>query len=456
MMARRMIAARFVLCTVAIWLPSLVVVPRAQAVAFSSCGGEPFAFESADVNVVILPYFQAGSAPRELNGLGSQLALLVKLETLYRAMAYDRWGIVLLTGAKKDCDPERIADELLLQKRIHPGGRLIMVWGKLYQQDEDVYVQTFARFYRSPQPGEKVTLEKFEMRIGGKEFEGRISGEEFAFPPEQLPISVMNTIADNFKKAVFLYDAPNLNSSKHPIPLDQFRKCDACPEALAFTVEGSEGDWIHVRMKTGTEGYLVAHLNEGTTLDRRMPEVIFLQGLLGFLRYAGQVSGGEPARWSAGMRVAEQALMEYAHRDEAAQEPETKAAALQLSGILAFTPVKNDSSEQFDAAYQLVPYSSDARNLAAMFGLYRAYDSPAKDLHPDDIANDFVAAVALDPENSLALANLENFYELLATPAAQLKVNPEFALTPSEVQVRLAKVKAIRHNLAARATPSNE
>jgi hypothetical protein len=403
--------------------------------------------------VVVLPYFQSGPSPRELDGLGSQLALLVKLETLYRAMAYDRWGIVLLTGRREECDPERIANELFLMKRIRPGGRLIMVWGKHYQQDEDVYVQTFAKFYRNPRPGEKATPERFGMQIGGKTFESTISGEEFAFPPEQLPISVMNAIADNFKKAVFLYDAPKPNSNKRPIPLDQFRKCDTCRDALAFTVVGREGDWIHVKMQQGGDGYLIAHLEQEDSLDRRMPEVSFLQGLMGFLRYSGQVPGEEPARRSAGMQLAGQALMEYARREEAAHEPETKAAAVELSVILDFSSGKKDSSEQLDSAYQLVPYSSDARNLVAMFTLYRQYNSHGKNLRPRDIENDFVAAAALDPENSLVLANLESFYELLATSEAQAKTNPEFAIKSSEIQARRARVKAIRQKLAARAAP---
>jgi hypothetical protein len=84
-----------------------------------------------------------------------------------------------------------------------------------------------------------------------------------------------------------------------------------------------------------------------------------------------------------------------------------------------------------------------------MFRLYQDYASPANNLRPTEVANDFVAALALDPGNSLVLANLETFYELLATPAAQAKVNPEFAIKPSEIESRLAKVKAIRRNIVS-------
>jgi hypothetical protein len=442
MTAREITTARPVLMVTALWLGSLCAAPIAHAVAISSCGGRPFAFKDAEVNVIILPYFQAGPSPRELNGLGSQLALLVKLETLYRAMAYDRWGIVLLAGPKEECDPDRIAHDLLLMD-IHPGGRLIVVWGKLYQQDEDVYVQTFARFYRRPLPGEKASQTGFAMRIADKKFQGRVS-EEFGFPPEQLPIQTIQDIAESFSKAVFLYDAPDLNSKKTPLPLDEFRRCDHCAGAMAFTVEDQKEGWVRVRRKTGEPGYLLARIPEGITLGQRMPEVMFLQGVIGFLRYAGQ-GGLQP---SQAIKPAEQALLEYVQRNESIQEPETKAAALQLNGILEFLRGEKNPAERFDDAYELVPYSADARNLAAMFRVYRDYNLPGKKLHPREVVNDFVAAAALDPENSMVLENLENFYELLTLPTVQQRTDPVFAIKPAQVHSELERVKSIRQNLA--------
>jgi hypothetical protein len=458
-MVSKIFSIRFLICVTAMCLTSLTAtVPQAHAIAMSSCGGKPFAFQTAEVNVVILPYFQSGSSPRELNGLGSQLALLIKLETLYRAMSYDKWGIVLLTGPKNECDPEKIANELLVSNQIHPGGRLIIVWGKLYQQDQDVYVQTFAKTYRSPLPDEKVAPAEFTMQFAGKTFEGNVTREQFAFPPEQLPISVMNSIAANFEKAIFHYDAPQLSSNKTQLPLYAFRKCDNCPDALAFSVEGREGDWIHVKSQRGKDskdGYLVAHLEEGMSLNQQMPEVSFIQGLMGFLRYVPQDPKIGQSQSTLGMRVAEQALTDYVGRDQVAQEPETKAAALQLSGILEFEQNRKDSSEQFDAAYALVPYSSDSRNLAAVFRLYREYNLPAKNLRPRDVADDFLAAVALDPKNATVLANLQSFFELLALPAIVSKVNSDLAIMPDEIQSSLDRVKSIRKNLASKATPQN-
>src|SRR6516165_7046472 len=95
----RVFNARFVLLVSSACLVFLLGVPAAKAGAIASCD-EPIVFEGAEVNVVVLPYFQANRSPMALNALGGQLALLVKLETLYRALSYDHWGVILLTGPK--------------------------------------------------------------------------------------------------------------------------------------------------------------------------------------------------------------------------------------------------------------------------------------------------------------------------------------------------------------------
>jgi hypothetical protein len=428
-------------------------VPVAKGGAVASCE-MPIAFEGAEVNVVVLPYFQSGPSSRELNALGGQLALLVKLETLYRALSYDHWGVVLLTGNKAACDPDRIARELL--KQIHPAGRLMVIWGKLYQQDQDVYAQTFARFYRRPPSVENAPRPDIKVQVGDKTFQGRIDGEQFAFPPALLPVKVIDAIAANFAKAAYIYDSPNLSASKRSLPLENFRKCDTCPNALAFTVEDRTEDWIHVRPKQGRDGYLLAHVEQGMSLTEQMPEVGFIQGLMGFLRYAPSFSETPSTSGARGITVARQRFVEYSKRVEADEEPETKAVALELSAILDFDRQQEDWSEQFDKAYQLVPYSSHARNLAAMFRLYRDYSQPGKNVHARDTANDFIAAVALEPRNVLVLKNLESFYELLQSPSTQDKVSPGSAIPADEIDAQLAKVRTILQRLAEKPMPVGE
>jgi hypothetical protein len=459
MIMHRVISRRFGLRTAAAWLALIVAAPAARAGIIGQCAS-PVAIRDAEVNVIVLPYFRStgsvvsgrtsfheATPERTLDGLGQQLALLVKLEILYRALSYDHWGVVLLTGSREECDSERIAEKLLSERWIRPGGRMIIVWGKLYRQDNDLYEQTFAKAYHSSQPNQAAEPVDVEVQLGGKTFRGSIGAQEFAFPPEQLSVDFINAIAYNFQRAVFLYAAPRLSATKYPLPIDEFRKCDHCPGELAFAVYGRVGDWVHVRTqgKGGErDGYLVARQDDGNTLDQRMPEISFLQGLMGYLRYAGQ---RELPASRPGMRVAAQALSTYARREAAAQEPEVKAMAWQLSAILEFALSRNDSPTPFDAAFRLIPYSSHARNLAAMFGLYHAYSSPGATIRPREMANDFVAAAALDPRNSLALANLENFYALLSTPEFAAKIESDSAMSSADIETELAKVRAIRKNI---------
>jgi len=51
--------------------------------------------------------------------------------------------------------------------------------------------------------------------------------------------------------------------------------------------------------------------------------------------------------------------------------------------------------------------------------------------------------LALDPTNQLALANLENFYNWLRAPEPVAKIEPGFAMSSEEIDIQLAKVRAI-------------
>jgi len=88
-----------------------------------------------------------------------------------------------------------------------------------------------------------------------------------------------------------------------------------------------------------------------------------------------------------------------------------------------------------------------------MLRVYSAYNSPTSRLQPTKIVNDFVAAAALDPHNLLVLLNLQSFYELLAESAIQSRVDSSFAIAPEQVQAQIAKVRAIRENLAKTSSP---
>lgn len=430
---------RLGLSAAAICFASMIAPTVARAGAVGACAA-PFAFRNADVNVIVLPYFPAARG-RPLGGLGNELALLVKLETLYRALSYNNWAVTLLTGPSGLCEPKRVTDYLFAKKMVRPGSRLIVVFGNLYQRDDDIYVQTFAQTYQVPSTNGREPAPDVSVQLGASRLVGSVRRDELAFPPELLSAAFIRRIADNYAKAMFIYSGKSLSASKRPLPLlDDITKCDDCHASLAFGVVSRSGDWVQIKMPDGSTGYLYAR-QENTTVGDRLPELSFIHGLLGFLRYNGV---GQDATTSSGVRAAMQAFEQYAAREETFQEPETRAAAWQMAGILGFTFNKVDPSERMDAAYQLVPFSAEARNLAAMFRLARAYNADGKHVRPREVANDFLAAAALDPANRLVLANVQTVYELMRAPATTPKIDATSAIGQAEIGSQLAKVRAIR------------
>jgi hypothetical protein len=431
---------KLVLHSAAIWAAAAIAPRAARAGAVATCE-EPFAFATADVNVVVLPYFPAARG-RALGGLGNELALLVKLETLYRALSFNHWGVTLLTGSRQACDPTRVTSRLIAQRMIKPGGRLIVVFGNLYQRDDDIYVQTFARTYRAPARNERVAPADVTVRVGTSQFAGHVGIQDIPFPPQLLSAEFIKSVADAYTKSAFIYARPSLTASKRPMPLvDELKRCDECHVGLAFGVVGRQGDWVQITLADGERGYLHARQDSASLVGARLPELAFINGLMGYLRYNGQSQDNTTPN---GVRVAARSLETYAASEASAQEPETRATAWQLAAILGFTFNKTDPAARLDSAYQLVPFSAEARNLAATFRLYRAYYATGRNVRPTEATTDFLAAAALDPANTTVLRNVQAAYELLAAPATAMKVDTAFAIPAAEVQSQLAKIRAIR------------
>lgn len=424
-------------------LAAMIAPSAAHAGALAACM-EPFAFANADVNVIVLPYFPSAIG-RPLGGLGTQLALLAHHEMLYRALSYDHWGVTLLTGPRQACDPKRVVDLLFARKLVRPGSKLIVMFGSLYQRDDDIYVQTFARTYRVPTATGREPSPDVTVQLGSTRFAARVGVDELAFPPELLSAKFIRSVADNYTKAMFVYSAPSLTASKRPLPLANEFRCDECHLGLAFGVVSRQGDWVQISMPDKSRAFLYAQQTT-SDLGERMPELSFVHGLMGFLRYNG---AAPDATTTSGVRAAALSLEQYASREATIAEPDTRAIAWQLAGILGFTFSKVDPSERMDAAFQLVPFSAEARNLAAMFRLAHAYNAGGKSVRPRETANDFLAAAALDPANPTVLANVRSVYELLGATATAARVDSSSVVAAAEIQSQLAKIRAIQARPAA-------
>src|SRR5215469_425043 len=131
----------------------------------------PMVFEGAAVNVVVLPYSYTGKN-QSLTRVGNRLSLLVKLDVLSHILEYGSIGAVQMEmpeGVSEDsrsCSPDTVLPILLGTRppdmslagmfantqgsvsALRPGHGLVLVWGLLYEEGDDVFVQTYARYLR--------------------------------------------------------------------------------------------------------------------------------------------------------------------------------------------------------------------------------------------------------------------------------------------------------------------
>ena len=95
---------------------------------------------------MVLPFRYAGTEERrELTETGQRLTRLVQFEILLSMVKYGSVAAVALHESEPGgCD----AVDVLEQVRLEPGHGLILVWGRLFEQQDQIYVQTYVRFLR--------------------------------------------------------------------------------------------------------------------------------------------------------------------------------------------------------------------------------------------------------------------------------------------------------------------
>ena len=183
----------------------------------------PMVFEGAAVNVVVLPYHYAGGNSSSLTNMGNRLSLLVKLNVLSHILEYGSVGAVQMEmpeSASRDdpsCQPEIVLPKLLgatpgAQQKLASGHGLVLVWGLLYEEGDDVFVQTYARFLRRDAE-EVVTFD-----AGGVSFSAKPSSQLLAFTPQKLSQQQLDQVENSYRKADFIRTEPNDNAPGERLP----------------------------------------------------------------------------------------------------------------------------------------------------------------------------------------------------------------------------------------------
>ncbi len=411
----------------------------------------PFVFRDAAVNVVVMPYNDPTEPERPLSEAGARLSYLVQVDTLFSIVKFGSVGAVQMAPGPA-CKPPEVWAKLLGEKpgaqaTVRPGHGLVLVWGRLYEEGGSIYVQSYARFVRQGQP-ETVT-----MRLGDTDFTGGITTQAIAFPPAKLTLEDLGRLENEFSQAAIVRPSPKEG------PGQRFPVGDR--DMLGYWVTRTQGDWMRIEaMGPGPSGWVPArmHLGEASLRDR-LPELAFVEGLVGFLRLRQPAELGPLPSDSAAL--VETALQGFEERSTGGRADVARGSGRELWGIVRLQGPKGQvdlraAHRQFAEAARLLPQSAAARNLEIISRVAAALDGDGTPFSARAAADELTLALSLDPGNVSILRNLASLYRLFAGGAHPLTTarppTPLATLDLPQADV-MRRREAVDAMLARRAPP---
>jgi hypothetical protein len=400
-----------------LFAPLLVAVLAAAAGRAAEAGmlaacEEPAGF-AGPVQVFVLQYgFEpsAVDADPRLVETARRLSYLIQLDVL----ANDSYGsiasILLQEEQSGSCRAGEVQDRLLGSGALQPGQAVALVWGRIYREGDDVLVQSYLRFLRVDPDELRFADERFAVALSDPpvRLEGALPTQSIAFAPRRLSAERLDRIDADWRAAARLYDRPDASARARELPPPD--------ERFAYFVREMTADgWLGVELSQGAgRGWLKADPEVRRSLRALLPELDFVEGVIGYLSYRQAVDGrgfpAPPAPWM---------LERIERRFAGFVEPRSEAPALGftlLGALQAFEAPDRATAglHALRAALRREPEDGRLRNLVAMAELRQCCAETGTDPALKRVPSMLLAGLAVDPNNADLLANLQTTYAWLA------------------------------------------
>ena len=440
--------SRFLSLVTALVLISLVAPSRASAGAQRPCT-DPAVYRDAAVNTFVLPYRFDGPSPSlELQRASRQVSALVHLELLFSILKFGAvGGTDLVSVPGSPCDVDEVIRSVSKSGgwgSLRTGQTLVVVWGRIFEQGDQLYLQTYVRFFRQGADGP--IQESIKVQLTGSEtsleLNARLPSQATSFPPRRISKGDLRDLDKRFRNAMVVRKEKRLDSPGKSIDFDPSR-------VFPYYVTQSSGDWIYIKpMMGGPEGWVLARFGEdgsdSLSLTRWMPELSYLESVAGFMRLRAQDNAafpGTPAQVTRWISAVDGGFARY----ERSTTPGEATAALGLArAVQGFILWKDVSSERLKAARlcteskQFAPDFSAARNLAAVTRPLLGGTPTLNRETVGKLSSELLSALALDPRDGVVLDNLDRLYRLFETRPA---LSP---FPPADLASRLSTVNVAR------------
>jgi hypothetical protein len=308
---------------------------------------------------------------------------------------------------------------------VAPGHGLVLLWGRMFQLGDQLFIQSFVQFER------RGISERLTLNLGGQKLAAALSAQAFAGFHRQMAASDFHQIEAFSRTARRIFYEPADNSGSTLLPADR---------PVSYYVSEVRGEWlrIHSFWEPGfpdLQGWIKAtSAGPKWTLREFLPEEAFVEGVAGYLSFRVKLERGAPdSDLALTVGDAGTSLDEYQEkltrgsilaegRDPAAGNSLAMAIPRQLRGVMlglkprATTDDMREAKAQFGAAARLAASSAEARNLYVTAALALSYQGADSGISGEDAVKELLDALALEPDDRLALANLACTYELLLLP----------------------------------------
>lgn len=397
------------------WLLGLLLMAVLPALAGGRepCGSARI-FPAAAVNLLVLPYRSSGpELHRASTSTGERLAALIQQEALFSMLKYQSVGATQLYSTPGDrCNVnDIIASVMRGRDAMRPGHGLVLIWGRIYEDGKDIFLQSYLRFLR---PGAAATIAV--PAVADKDgapalaFEAAMPAYGVALAPRRLSSQDFAEIEARAARTLVLRPTPDDDAPSRPY-------ASRPDEALSYWVIEQRGDWMKIASQnSGQSGWVRARMDDSAwSLRRLMPELAYLDAVIAYLRLHSDTDAAGARRYLNWMQ---QGYTQYEKAVGADAAREAQALMLALQGELswqgmdggAWNDQAGNAAKLFARARRLIPESAAARNLAAVTEPLLQSEGRLTDTAMADINKGLLGAIALDGSNKLALRNLQKLY----------------------------------------------
>jgi hypothetical protein len=157
-------------------------------VMFNRPCSDPVVFSGATVNAIVLPWRADGGSPA-LQAASRQISSLAHLQLLMGMLPLGSVGAVDLVAEPGGvCDVDavlaRVSRDGTQGGTLTRGQAVLAIWGRLFEQDGELFVQTYLRFARQGEAG--LVPETLALRWGGAELKAGLPMQALAFAPRRI------------------------------------------------------------------------------------------------------------------------------------------------------------------------------------------------------------------------------------------------------------------------------